>query len=226
MLHYKYEMSEYIISRSLSFSHLDSPSSSRNDSTVLILGAHRTTSWLTVLQIQCLTQNLGSLSGKVSPAYGRTSQAHYNHYCPSGGGVGGLTLAVALSRYQDIAIDVYEAAQSFCEIGAGVGVWPRAFRVWISEHQTWSHASPRQLLPRFYENLDPTSNSNCFNAVVTNTRRNMVSGDRIQSYMSKLIERNVVPAVRSRKSDQAVGIELFDLMTKGRISSALKCILS
>lgn len=189
---------------------------------MLILGAHRTTSWLTVLEIQCLTQNLGSLSGKVSSAYGRTSRAHYNHYCPSGGGVGGLTLAVALSRCQDIAIDVYEAAQSFCEIGAGVGVWPRAFRVWISEHQ--SHARPRQS-PRFYENLDPISNSNCFNVVVTNIQRNMVSGDRIQTYMAKLIERNVVPAVRSRKSDQAVGIELFDLMTKGRISSALKCIL-
>jgi hypothetical protein len=152
--------------------------------TVLILEASRTTSSLTILQIQCLTQNLGLLSGEVSSAYGRTSQTHHNHYCPSGGGVGGLTLAVALSRYQDIAIDVYEAAQSFCEIGAGVGVWPRAFRVRISEHQ--SHASPRQL-PRSYENLDPTSNSNCFNAVVTNTQRNMVSGYRIQPYMSKLI---------------------------------------
>jgi hypothetical protein len=42
---------------------------------------------------------------------------------------------------------------------------------------------------------------------------------------SNLIERNVVPAVRNRKSDQAVGIELFDLMTKGRFFSAFKCIL-
>jgi 2-polyprenyl-6-methoxyphenol hydroxylase-like FAD-dependent oxidoreductase len=43
--------------------------------------------------------------------------------------VGGLTLAVALSRYPDITVDVYEAAQSFREIGAGVGIWPRAFKV-------------------------------------------------------------------------------------------------
>ncbi|KAG2066961.1 hypothetical protein BDR04DRAFT_1105802 [Suillus decipiens] len=52
-----------------------------------------------------------------------------------GGGVSGLTLAVALSRYQDIAVDVYEATQSYREIGAGIGVWPRAFRVWISENK-------------------------------------------------------------------------------------------
>jgi len=43
--------------------------------------------------------------------------------------VGGLTLAVALSRYPDITVDVYEAAHSFREIGAGVGIWPRSFKV-------------------------------------------------------------------------------------------------
>ncbi|OAX37334.1 FAD/NAD(P)-binding domain-containing protein [Rhizopogon vinicolor AM-OR11-026] len=46
-----------------------------------------------------------------------------------GGGVGGLTLAVSLSRYPDIIVDVYEAAQSFREVGAGVGIWPRSFKV-------------------------------------------------------------------------------------------------
>ena len=43
--------------------------------------------------------------------------------------MGGLTFAVALSQYPDIVIDVYEAAQSFQEIGAGVGIFPRAFKV-------------------------------------------------------------------------------------------------
>jgi salicylate hydroxylase len=52
---------------------------------------------------------------------------------PSGGGVGGLTLALALSQYPDIVVDVYEAAQSFYEIGAGFGIWPRAFKVYIYE---------------------------------------------------------------------------------------------
>lgn len=59
-------------------------------------------------------------------------------FYPSGGGVGGLTLAVALSRYPDIVIDVYEAAQSFHEIGAGVGVFPRAFKVQISETNAYT----------------------------------------------------------------------------------------
>ncbi|KIJ64716.1 hypothetical protein HYDPIDRAFT_175280 [Hydnomerulius pinastri MD-312] len=46
-----------------------------------------------------------------------------------GGGVGGLTLAVALSKYPDIEVEVFEAAKCFTEIGAGVGIWPRAFKV-------------------------------------------------------------------------------------------------
>ncbi|KAI0732214.1 FAD/NAD(P)-binding domain-containing protein [Fomitopsis betulina] len=46
-----------------------------------------------------------------------------------GGGVGGLACAVALARYPDIQVDMYEAASKFAEVGAGVGVWPRAWRV-------------------------------------------------------------------------------------------------
>ncbi|KAF9225008.1 FAD/NAD(P)-binding domain-containing protein [Gyrodon lividus] len=46
-----------------------------------------------------------------------------------GGGVGGLTLAVALSKYPDIQVEVFEAAKNFTEVGAGVGLWPRAFKV-------------------------------------------------------------------------------------------------
>ena len=40
----------------------------------------------------------------------------------SGGGVGGLTLALALSRSPNIRVDVYEAASKFAEIGAGIVV--------------------------------------------------------------------------------------------------------
>jgi hypothetical protein len=47
----------------------------------------------------------------------------------SGGGVGGLTLAYALSKSPDIRIDVYEAASKFTEIGAGIGVWWRTRQV-------------------------------------------------------------------------------------------------
>jgi salicylate hydroxylase len=47
----------------------------------------------------------------------------------SGGGVGGLILASALSKSPDIRIDVYEAASKFTEMGAGVGVWWRTRQV-------------------------------------------------------------------------------------------------
>ncbi|KAH9859049.1 FAD/NAD-P-binding domain-containing protein [Lenzites betulinus] len=46
-----------------------------------------------------------------------------------GGGIGGLTLAVALSRYRDIGVDVYEAAGQFKEIGAGVMIWARTWEI-------------------------------------------------------------------------------------------------
>jgi salicylate hydroxylase len=45
-----------------------------------------------------------------------------------GGGIGGLAFAVALAKYQDIEITIYESAAFFSEIGAGVGVWPRIWR--------------------------------------------------------------------------------------------------
>ena len=46
----------------------------------------------------------------------------------SGGGISGLCIAVALSRCSDIEVNVYEAASSFKEIGAGVMIWGRAWR--------------------------------------------------------------------------------------------------
>jgi hypothetical protein len=47
----------------------------------------------------------------------------------SGGGIGGLTLAFALSKSPDISVDIYEAASKFTEIGAGIGVWWRTRQV-------------------------------------------------------------------------------------------------
>ena len=47
----------------------------------------------------------------------------------SGGGVGGLTLAYALSKSPEIQVDVYEAASKFTEIGAGISVWWRTRQV-------------------------------------------------------------------------------------------------
>ena len=44
-----------------------------------------------------------------------------------GGGIGGLTTAVALAR-AGIGADVYEQAPELAEVGAGMGLWPNAMR--------------------------------------------------------------------------------------------------
>ena len=45
-----------------------------------------------------------------------------------GGGIGGLALAIGLSKYPSIDYHVYESAPSFGEIGAGVALGPNAQR--------------------------------------------------------------------------------------------------
>ncbi|THH30822.1 hypothetical protein EUX98_g3390 [Antrodiella citrinella] len=49
-----------------------------------------------------------------------------------GGGIGGLCLALALSKHSDIQVDVYEAAEQLKEIGAGVIFWERTWEVFRS----------------------------------------------------------------------------------------------
>ncbi|EMD39109.1 hypothetical protein CERSUDRAFT_104377 [Gelatoporia subvermispora B] len=46
-----------------------------------------------------------------------------------GGGVGGLVCAIALSQYSDVQVDIYEAASQFSEIGAGIGMWQRTWKI-------------------------------------------------------------------------------------------------
>ncbi|KAH9935630.1 FAD/NAD(P)-binding domain-containing protein [Fomitopsis serialis] len=46
-----------------------------------------------------------------------------------GGGIGGLCLAVALSKHSDIQLDLYEATARFKEIGAGVMMWSRTWEI-------------------------------------------------------------------------------------------------
>ena len=47
----------------------------------------------------------------------------------SGGGIAGLLLAVGLSKHEDIEVSLYEAAESFKEVGAGVTIWGRALTI-------------------------------------------------------------------------------------------------
>ena len=51
----------------------------------------------------------------------------------SGGGIAGLTTAIALTHFtkerHDIKIEIYEAAAQFTEIGAGIGFWTRPWKI-------------------------------------------------------------------------------------------------
>lgn len=40
----------------------------------------------------------------------------------SGGGIGGLVCALAISQHSDIDVDIFESAKSFTEVGAGIGM--------------------------------------------------------------------------------------------------------
>lgn len=55
------------------------------------------------------------------------------HHICSGGGIAGLTAAIAISKLSsaraDIHIDIYEAAHIFTEIGAGIGMWRRPWKI-------------------------------------------------------------------------------------------------
>ncbi|PCH34754.1 salicylate 1-monooxygenase [Wolfiporia cocos MD-104 SS10] len=47
-----------------------------------------------------------------------------------GAGIGGLVFALSLHRFNaNVDVDIYEAAAEFTEVGAGVGVWPRAWEL-------------------------------------------------------------------------------------------------
>ncbi|KAF8966800.1 FAD/NAD-P-binding domain-containing protein [Flammula alnicola] len=70
-----------------------------------------------------------------------------------GGGIGGLTLAVALSRLNLdtlVEVDIYESAPELTQIGAGITFWPRAWKIFGNlglEAALASHLSPGQHVP-------------------------------------------------------------------------------
>ena len=61
-----------------------------------------------------------------------------------GGGIGGLTLAIGLLKHPHIDVQVYEAAPSFGEIGAGVGkLCHRRFVIFRGAHcRILQHSAP------------------------------------------------------------------------------------
>lgn len=47
----------------------------------------------------------------------------------SGGGIGGIALAVTIGRYSNLPVDIYEAGPEITTVGAGISVWRRTWEV-------------------------------------------------------------------------------------------------
>lgn len=111
----------------------------------------------------------------------------------SGGGIGGLTCAVALSKYPDIDVDVYEAGSSFIQNGPGCGTWLR----------TWN------ILQKLGLDQDL--------AKITGTRPTDDPGNYLHMLalgLTSLIQPSV-STFSFRKSDRAEGIDFLQLTTRG-----------
>lgn len=79
----------------------------------------------------------------------------------SGGGISGLTLAVALSRIPTVDVTLYETRSRFEEIGAGVMIWSR----------TWRILELMGLAPKFYDRAHPTPDGSIGWSVYLDYRR-------------------------------------------------------
>lgn len=63
----------------------------------------------------------------IVPQYWHPLTIHAYH---RGGGIAGLTFALALCKgCHDVVIDVYEAGPKFSEVGAGLNMWPRVLEI-------------------------------------------------------------------------------------------------
>lgn len=66
----------------------------------------------------------------------------------SGSGIGGLALAVALTRLgvdQKVEVDIYEATTKLAQVGAGITLWPRGWEVLKLlglDERLFAHAMP------------------------------------------------------------------------------------
>lgn len=130
--------------------------------------------------------------------------------CPSGAGIGGLTFALALSRYTDIDIDIYESARALTEVGAGIGIFPRkSISNIIDDNIDCSYSGPWKIIKMLGLEADLLK--------VTETK--VVDGPGKYMFAAPLDPPQMpflVSAFRYRKSDQYEGIEFYTLITQGQ----------
>jgi hypothetical protein len=127
----------------------------------------------------------------------------------SGGGIGGLAFAVALSKVPGIEVHIYEAAHAFTNVGGGIGTWSRGWEVLKKlglaqelaslAEPTAAKEGPSEFVALFFTRnffLDTTQKTELRNATHSPTV-------------------SAALAFRFRKSDQAEGVPLFDLNGSG-----------
>ena len=129
----------------------------------------------------------------------------------SGGGIGGLTLAVALSKLDldnAIKIDIYEAASELTQVGAGITFWPRAWDIIEKlglDGELAEHLAPGQHIP-------DGKPRQCY-LLLTQT---VTYPLRLVLHCSSL-----GLAFQFRKADQRQGVPIRDLIISGMLFSIL-----
>lgn len=109
----------------------------------------------------------------------------------SGGGIGGLCLAVALSRYPDIQVNLYEAAARFKEIGAGVTMWARTWEILAALGLQTKLAEIAHASPDLYTSAKRSTLSNALQLIGT------VSQVRGLSFGNPTSPRKAIASIRS-----------------------------
>lgn len=116
----------------------------------------------------------------------------------SGAGIGGLTFAVALnalSQHDNVEVDIYESTAVISEVGAGITLWPR---VWKMVQAIDLDTSLLRFAPRAPDDTERKYHLPLIFPLVTN-------GERLGLVF------------QMRKADQKEGVFIHDLTMQGKL---------
>lgn len=112
----------------------------------------------------------------------------------SGAGVGGLMLAVILSQHPNIQVDVYEAAHELREVGAGIGMWPRTWKI-MKKLGLADALARKSIIPA--EGIPSTT----------------ITSSLVVHLLTSLPSRDTEVAFKFRKGDEPAGGRTFQTLT-------------